>query len=85
MVPGPSVDRHHLVPRSLGGKEAVWLHRVCHQKIHSVLTERELAHGYSTFEALRGHGEIARFVAWIQRKDPELVLRHRDHRDRRRR
>jgi hypothetical protein len=68
MIEGPSVDRHHWVPRTLGGRAAATLHQVCHRKIHAVLTEREIALGYTTPEALRGHPEIARFVAWVQRK-----------------
>ena len=33
----------HLVPKCKKGKETVWLHRICHQKIHSIWTEIELA------------------------------------------
>lgn len=77
MVGGESVDRHHLVPRSRGGEEAVWIHRVCHRKIHSVLTERALADHYCTFERLLEHEEIARFVAWVRKKHPEFSTRHR--------
>lgn len=72
-----SVDLHHLVPRSRGGRETTLIHRICHQKIHSVLTERELAERYNTFEALRAHPEIARFVAWLRGKPPSFYDRSR--------
>lgn len=62
----------------------MWMHRVCHQKIHSVFTERELAERFHTFEALRGHEAIERFVKWVQKKDPEFVTRHRKHRRKKR-
>jgi 5-methylcytosine-specific restriction endonuclease McrA len=81
MIGGPSVDRHHLVPRTLGGRDAVWMHRICHRKIHSVLTEKELGARYHTFDALRAHPDLGRFVRWVQKKDPEFVARHRPHRD----
>lgn len=76
MVGGPSVDRHHLVPRSQGGTEAVWMHQICHRKVHSVLDEKTLARHYSTFEQLLGHPEIATFVRWVKKKDPEFRSRH---------
>lgn len=84
MVGGDSVDRHHLVPRSFGGRTAVWMHRVCHKKLHSVFTEKELARRYFTFETLLEDGEIQRFVKWVQKKDPEFLTRHRTHSRKRR-
>ncbi|MEO1230490.1 MAG: HNH endonuclease [Myxococcota bacterium] len=84
MIGGPSIDRHHLVPKAEGGRHAVWMHRVCHRKIHSLLTEKELARDYHTFEALRGLEELQAFIRWIQKKDPEFVTRHRSHSRKRR-
>ncbi|GAA0595230.1 hypothetical protein GCM10009099_35770 [Caenispirillum bisanense] len=77
MVEGPSLDRHHWVPRSEGGREQSLLHRICHRKIHSVLDERSLARAYATPDALRSHPEIARFLRWVARKPPEFMDRHR--------
>lgn len=77
MVAGPSLDRHHWVPRSEGGREQTLLHRICHRKIHSVLDERALARDYATPESLRAHPEIARFLRWVARKPPEFMDRHR--------
>ena len=70
LLPGPSADEHHLVPRSQGGTRTVRLHRVCHQKIHATLSERELRNHYSTAERLRAHPEIRRFIAWLANKPP---------------
>lgn len=80
MVAGPSLDRHHWVPRSEGGREQILMHRICHRKIHSVFTERELATTYSSPEALRAHPEIARFLKWVRKKPPEYMDRHRRRR-----
>lgn len=77
MVDGPSIDRHHWVPRSRGGRQQSAMHQVCHRKIHAVLSEAELAHDYADAEALRAHPEIARFIAWVQRKPPEWNAWHR--------
>lgn len=64
------VDRHHLIPRTFKGKEQFLVHKICHRKIHSVFTERELLQTYHTWEALRSASEIADFIAWVARKPP---------------
>ncbi|OYQ35003.1 restriction endonuclease [Niveispirillum lacus] len=82
MIAGPSVEDHHLLPRSQGGKQTVPLHRVCHRKIHAELSEKELARGYTTLEALRAHPDIAAFIDWVARKPPEftaVTFRAKDH------
>ncbi|MFO0206100.1 MAG: HNH endonuclease [Betaproteobacteria bacterium] len=74
---GASVNEHHLVPRSRGGKETTPLHRICHAKLHSRWTERELAERYSSIEAILADEEIARFVAWVRKKHPQYYDRTR--------
>lgn len=63
---------HHLVPKLKGGSRGatVLVHQICHNEIHSVLTEAELAMHYNTVDALRAHPALARFVAWVSKKDP---------------
>jgi 5-methylcytosine-specific restriction endonuclease McrA len=63
-----NVDRHHLIPKTYKGKEQFHIHRICHRKIHSVLTERELRDHYHTWEALRAHEDIRNFIAWVAKK-----------------
>ena len=75
---GKSVDEHHLIPRSYRGRETVSLHRICHQKVHSVLTEAELAKEWNTVEKLRSHPEMQKFVKWVSKKDPQFVDVNRD-------
>lgn len=72
-----STDLHHPVPRSHGGRDVVPMHRVCHQKIHSVFTEAELASTYHHWPALRDHPAIADFIRWIARKPPGFYDRNR--------
>ncbi len=73
MIDGPSVDRHHWVPKSEGGCETDAIHLVCHRMIHRVFDERELATAYANPAAVRAHPEIARFVAWVRKQPPEYV------------
>lgn len=70
-----NIDRHHLVPKTFKGKEQFAIHRICHRKIHSVFTERELFKTYHTWETLRGHPDIQTFIAWVARKSPEFHVR----------
>ena len=70
LEPGASVDEHHLVPKSKGGKVKSLIHRICHRKIHATFSERELAADYSTWDALKTHPEIAAFVKWVAGKPP---------------
>ena len=76
MVAGPSVNLHHLVPRRFKGREAVTVHRICHDKIHAVLSERELRDHFHTVDRLREQPEIAAFRQWVARKPPEFVDGH---------
>lgn len=76
MFKGPSVNEHHLVPKTFGGKVTVTIHRVCHQKIHSLFTERELEKEYHTVESLRSHAEIQKFVKWLKKKLPTFYDRN---------
>jgi len=67
-----NIDRHHLVPRTFKGRAQFPIHKICHRKIHSVFTERELFKTYHTWEALQAHDEIRTFIEWVARKPPEF-------------
>ncbi|MFL5814093.1 MAG: HNH endonuclease [Bdellovibrionia bacterium] len=82
-MPGPSLNEHHLVPKSLGGREKYVIHKTCHQKIHSVFTEKELEKEYHTFERLLSHPEMNKFVRWVKKQPAESVLRSRWTKERR--
>lgn len=68
---GRKRERHHIIPKSKGGREVVDVHPICHRKIHKVFTNTELA-GLGTIEALQGHSEIAKFVRWLKGKPPDF-------------
>jgi 5-methylcytosine-specific restriction endonuclease McrA len=71
LVAGKSIDEHHLLPKSQGGRATETVHRICHRKIHATLTEKELARSYRTWAALQAHEDIAAFIMWVQKKPPE--------------
>lgn len=65
-----NIDRHHLVPKTYKGKEQFPIHKICHRKIHSAFTEKELMLRFHTWEALREADEIKAFIAWVAKKEP---------------
>ncbi len=73
LIAGPSVDEHHLTPRSRGGKEKFLVHKICHRKIHQAISEKELAKNYASWESLRAHPEIAQFINWVKRRPPQYM------------
>jgi 5-methylcytosine-specific restriction endonuclease McrA len=73
LIRGDSVDEHHLIPRSQGGRDKYLIHKVCHQKIHQTIKPRELAKAFNTWQALREHPEIDKFIQWVQKRPPEFL------------
>ena len=72
LPPTGRVDRHHVVPKSRGGRVTVRMHRICHRKLHSLFTEAELARFGDDFAALRRDPDIARFLRWLEGKPPDF-------------
>jgi hypothetical protein len=69
---GQRIEWHHPVPKSRGGRETVPLHPICHGAIHARFSNVELSRMSGDAEALRSDAEIARFLAWIERKPPDF-------------
>jgi 5-methylcytosine-specific restriction endonuclease McrA len=65
-----NVDRHHLVPKKFKGREQFPIHKICHRKIHSAFTERELLKSFHTWEDLRQDEDIQAFIEWVAKKPP---------------
>lgn len=82
----PPCNKHHLIPLSKGGKNTptILLHKVCHDKIHAVISEKELQKHYYTIEKLQQHPDIAKFIKWIKNKDPHFYDKSVKTRERRR-
>ena len=65
-------EKHHLVPKSLGGRDMVALHPICHRKIHQTLSEREIKRSYATIDTLQAHPDIKAFIKWVKKKEPDF-------------
>ena len=73
VMPSQECSEHHLIPVVKGGRNGstVTLHRVCHSKIHSMFTEKELRDSYDTIAKLKGNEKIRDFIKWINKKPPD--------------
>jgi len=78
MVAGPSIDDHHLIPKSKKGKLKETCHKVCHRAIHSAYSEKELAREFNTWAKLRVAPALQGFLKWIAKKPPEFIDAFRD-------
>lgn len=79
-----NVDKHHWIPKLDGGKEASHIHKICHQKIHSVFTERELTHYYHTADRIREHEQMRKFIKWVQKQPIDFYSSNKDTNQRKR-
>jgi hypothetical protein len=73
---------HHLIPKAMHAKprflkrhtkeelrmRGLYVCRLCHNGIHDLLSERELAEKFATKEALLAHPAIAKHVAWVTKQ-----------------
>lgn len=86
ITPNSYWDEHHLIPKSKGGKytEKVKLHRICHEKIHSIWSEAELANTYNTVEIILSNPAMGSFVKWVRKKPPEFYVKTKINNNKRR-
>jgi hypothetical protein len=54
------------------GSPTVPMHKICQAKVHAVFTETEQKNYYHTVERLQEHEEIAKFIKWVSKKEPEF-------------
>lgn len=86
MIKHKFVDDHHLIPKCKNGRytDKITIHRICHNKIHSIWAEAELANYYHTVERIREHPDIQTFVKWLSKKPPEFYSKTKMSNTRRR-
>ncbi|MBF8161280.1 hypothetical protein [Ectopseudomonas hydrolytica] len=85
-----ALTRHHLIPKALHDKVYVqkryarheritatlWVCRACHNQIHRLFSEKELALTYNSRKALLSDERMRTFVEWLARKPPGFVPKH---------
>lgn len=81
---GEIYEQHHLIPKTFKGKETIKLHRICHNTVHIVFTERELAKHYHTVERIKSHPIIINFIQWVGNKPIDYFVKSKDTGNRKR-
>jgi len=78
--PDIKLTQHHLIPRSQLKKkyikkkldvrearlEQIALCRSCHNHIHAVISEREMATEFNSLEKLLSHPEVHKYATWVR-------------------
>lgn len=64
------VEKHHLKPKSRGGKgtETLLVCKDCADQIHLLFTNKELEREYDTLEKLLAHPKIQKWRKWVKNK-----------------
>lgn len=84
------LTRHHLIPKALHNKPYVqkqfakseritatlWVCRACHNQIHRLFSEKELALSYNSRDALLSDDRLQTFVSWLATKPPGFMPKH---------
>lgn len=71
------LKRHHLTPRSRGGRGGevmVDSCLACHRAIHAFFSNKELATKYNTVKALMADARFRQMVRWISKQPPSKKL-----------
>ncbi|WP_459477617.1 HNH endonuclease [Clostridium saccharoperbutylacetonicum] len=75
----PIITKHHLIPLAKGGRkfETLSLCTACHQQIHALFTNRELATHYYSLESLKKDYKIIKYLRFIENipGDYELTIK----------
>lgn len=76
MISGPSVNEHHFIPKSKGGKaeDKILLHRCCHDFLHRTFTESELAREFNTPAKCLEHESVQKYVKWLRKKIQNFLI-----------
>jgi 5-methylcytosine-specific restriction endonuclease McrA len=75
------VTRHHLIPKSEGGRETVDLCVACHKTLHAFFTNRTLSAELATIESLRQEPELQAYLGWVRKQaDRRISVRTKNQR-----
>ena len=62
-------ENHHLIPKQLRGREKEIVCCDCHDMIHEIFTNRQLAKHYNRIHIIKSDKRIQKWAEWIQKKE----------------
>ena len=83
MVLARNMAKHHVVPKSRGGRGIELVCRTCHRQIHALFSNRQLAQ-LETLAELRRDPAMREFLRWVAGQNPDRYLRAKTSRRRQR-
>ncbi len=66
--PAAEASRHHVLPKSQGGRQIAILCRDCHRQIHRLFKVKDIARRLNTIDKLKEMPETQKWIAWVSRK-----------------
>ncbi|MGV3511753.1 MAG: hypothetical protein ACO1OX_07075 [Novosphingobium sp.] len=60
------------MPKSRGGRATEAVHPICHRTLHATFSNADLGRIGGDVGALKANQDIARFLSWIAKKDPDF-------------
>jgi len=89
---GGEMQDHHLKPVTFKSRtkevhekdNLVRIHKICHQKIHATFSEHDLYNHFHTVERLVENEEMAKFIKWVGKKEPDFYDKNDDTKSRKR-
>ena len=83
----PEITEHHLIPKEKGGKnyETAMLCKMCHNQIHALYTNKELAARLFSIPRLKNDENIKRYLKFIVKMPGETIIPIKKAKNRRKR
>ena len=77
MIKGGNINKHHWIPQSLGGIYQEYLHKICHDKIHSLWTNQQLKETYNNPSIIKSEESIQKFIKFLSKKPLDYLERNK--------
>ena len=62
------MEKHHLTPKSKGGKNTASVCVDCAVQVHLLFTNNELRDSLNTIALLRAHPRVQKWIAWVRKR-----------------
>lgn len=75
-IPPEYQEKHHLKPKSRGGKhkDTLFVCCSCGDTLHQLFTNKELDKEYNTLEKILANEQIRKWIKWIRRKPDDFSV-----------
>jgi hypothetical protein len=67
-IPKELIEKHHIIPKSKGGKETEQVCVNCGDMIHKLIPLKYLRTTYNSIETVKNHPEIQKWAAWAKKR-----------------